>query len=110
MGNRNWIGGKSVSLKQDIRSVSYLKSRAADLLAQINLTRRPVVITQNGQPRAVLQDPESYERMRDALAMLKIAAVAEADVRAGRVEKQSEVFALVRSRLKARRSAHARNA
>jgi prevent-host-death family protein len=42
---------------EDIRPVSYLKSRAGDILEQINETHRPVFITQNGEPRAVLQDP-----------------------------------------------------
>ena len=57
--------------RQDIRPVSYLKARADDLLTQINETRRPVIITQNGEPRAVLQDHKSYENMRDAIGILK---------------------------------------
>ena len=54
-------------MREDIRPVTYLKSRAADLLAQLNKTHRPVIITQNGEPRAVLQDPESFERMKTAI-------------------------------------------
>ena len=50
-----------MNIKSDIKPVSYLKSRAADILRQINDTHRPVIITQNGEPRAVLQDHESYE-------------------------------------------------
>jgi len=40
-------------IKDDIRPVTYLKSKAADLSNQINTTHRPVIITQNGEPRAV---------------------------------------------------------
>ena len=55
-----------MSIATDIKSVTYLKSRAADLLKQINETHRPVIITQKGEPKAVLQDPKSYENMRNA--------------------------------------------
>ena len=48
-------------ITSDIKPITYLKSKAADLLNQINDTHRPVIITQNGEPRAVLQDPESYK-------------------------------------------------
>jgi prevent-host-death family protein len=66
---------------------------SADLLNQVNETHRPVVITQNGEPRAVLQDAESYENMRSALGLLKLLAQAENNVRNGDVTEQSQVFA-----------------
>lgn len=84
---------------EDIRPITYLKSRAADLMEQVNTTHRPVVITQNGEARAVLQDPESYERMRAALGILKLLAQGERDVESGRVVEQREVFASLKSRL-----------
>jgi len=79
-------------IKDDIRPVTYLKSKAADLLNQINTTHRPVIITQNGEPRAVLQDPKSYEDMRNAIGMLKLIAHGENDVRNGKLKTQEEVF------------------
>ena len=56
-----------MSIETEIRPITYLKSRAADLLRQVNETHRHVVITQNGEPKAVLQDPTSFEEMRNAL-------------------------------------------
>ncbi len=88
-----------MSLKSDIRSITYLKSRAADLLKQVNETQRPVVITQNGEPRAVLQDPQSYEDMRNALGMLKLISQGEEDVRQGKVSPQNEVFSKIEKSL-----------
>jgi len=90
-----------MSLKEDIRPVTYLKARAAELLAQVNETRRPVVITQNGEPRGILQDPESFERMRRAIGILKLLAQGEEDFRAGRTVPQRHVFAQLRKRLQA---------
>ncbi|MBN1142293.1 MAG: type II toxin-antitoxin system Phd/YefM family antitoxin [Deltaproteobacteria bacterium] len=63
-----------MNFSTDIKPVTYLKSRAADLLDQINETQRPVIITQNGEPRGVLQDPKSYENMRNAIGILKLLA------------------------------------
>lgn len=81
-----------MKLPEDIRSVTYLKSRAADLLEQVNETKRPVVITQTGEARGVLLDPESYERMRNAIGLLKLLAQGERDLRAGKVTEQEAVF------------------
>jgi prevent-host-death family protein len=89
-----------MNIRNDIKSISYLKSRAADLLSQINETRRPVIITQNGEPRAVLQDPVSYENMRNAIGLLKLISQGESDVRNGRVRPQDEVFKDIEKSLK----------
>lgn len=81
-----------MNITNDIKPVTYLKSKAAVLLNQINETRRPVIITQNGEPRAILQDPESYENMRNAIGLLKLISQGENDVRDGNVKSQEEVF------------------
>ena len=89
-----------MKMHEDIRPVTYLKSRAADLLAQLNETRRPVVITQNGEPRAVIQDPESFERMRTAMGLMKLLAQGEEDVHSGRIYEHNEVFPRVSKKLR----------
>jgi prevent-host-death family protein len=76
----------------DIRSISYLKSKAADLLTQINETHRPVIITQNGEPKAVLQDPISYEKMRNAIGILKLINQGEEEIKKGKTKSQEKVF------------------
>jgi len=89
-----------MKISRDIKPVTYLKSRAADLLKQINETHRPVVITQNGEPRAVLQDPESYEDMRNAIGILKLISQGEKDIKGGKSKSQDEVFANIENILK----------
>jgi prevent-host-death family protein len=89
-----------MNISQDIKSITYLKSRAADLLAQVNETHRPVIITQNGEPKAVLQDPGSYQDMRNAIGTLKLIAQGEDDVRKGRSRSQEDVFARAEHMLK----------
>ena len=90
-----------MNITHDIKPITYLKSRAADLLNQINETHRPVIITQNGEPRAILQDPKSYENMRNAIGILKLISAGEADIREGRVRPQEDVFNDIENSLKA---------
>lgn len=85
-----------MSLKDDVRPITELKSRTAQLLRDVERDRRPMVITQNGRARAVLMDIETWERMRESIAMLRIVARAEADFEAGRVSSTDEVFASAR--------------
>lgn len=88
-----------MKISEDIRPISYLKSRTADALNQINETRRPLVITQNGEPRAVMQDPESYEKTRSAIGLMKLLMQGEEDIRKGRMRGQEEVFARLKKKL-----------
>lgn len=89
-----------MKISEDVRSVTYLKAKAADLLKQINETHRPVIITQNGEPKAVLQDSQSYENMRNALGLLKLIAQSEEDIKKGKTKPQEEIFANLKKTLK----------
>lgn len=89
-------------LKEDIKPVSYLQDRATELLKQVNKSRRPVVITEGGEARAVVLDVDSYEALRDATLLLQLAAQGEADLQEGRVLSQDDALARVRSRLRSR--------
>ncbi len=91
-----------MNISKDIKPITYLKAKAPDLLKQINATHRPVIITQNGEPRAVLQDPQSYENMRNAIGILKLLSQGEEDVRKGRTRSQAKAFAAVERILKER--------
>lgn len=87
-------------IAEDIKPITYMKTRAADLLRTVDETRRPVVITQNGEPKGVVLDVASYQELRDATMMLKLIAQGEADLQAGRVHRQADVFAELRASLK----------
>ena len=89
-----------MNITNEIKPVTYLKSHAANLLKQINETHRPVIITQNGEPKAVLQDPESYENMRNAIGILKLISQGEEDIKSGSVKSQEAVFSDLEAKLK----------
>ncbi len=92
-----------MSQRADVKPITYLKNRTAQLLREVNEGGRAVTITQNGEARAVLMDVDTYDRWRSAMALLKLLAQGEADVEAGRTVKQSDVFR--RSRKAIERSA-----
>ena len=89
-----------MNISSDIRPVTYLKSRAADLLKQINETHRPVIITQNGEPRAVIQDPQSFEDMRNAIGILKLISMGEEDIKNENILEQEDVFKNIEEKIK----------
>jgi prevent-host-death family protein len=89
-----------MNITSDIKPITYLKNRAAEVLQQINETHRPVIITQNGEPRAVLQDPESYENMRNAIGILKLISQGEEDIKQGKVKSQENVFSDIEKRVR----------
>jgi prevent-host-death family protein len=80
-----------VRYSSQIRPISYLKANAAEVLDRIAEDRRPLVITQNGEAKAVLQDIVSYEETQETLALLKILALGNDQVAAGKVSSLAEV-------------------
>lgn len=93
-----------MKIKEDIKPISYLKSRCADLISQINETHRPVIITQNGEPRAVIQDAESYEKTINSLNLLKVLAHSEQAVQKGNTIKQEDLFRQIDDNLMKRKT------
>jgi prevent-host-death family protein len=74
-----------------IRPISYLKANAAEVLQELTDQRQPMVITQNGEAKAVIQDVASYEETQETLALLKILALGNQKVAAGKVKPLAEV-------------------
>jgi prevent-host-death family protein len=80
-----------------VKPISYLKANAAEVLADLTARREPMVITQNGEAKAVLQDVASFEETQEALALLKILALGNQAVAAGKVKPVAEVVARLRA-------------
>lgn len=89
-----------MKLTGNVRSISYLKAHAAELLGHVSDSRGSLVITQNGEARAVLQDIDSYEQTQDSLALLKMLAMSSAHEEAGLTKPAGKAFKDVRARLR----------
>ncbi len=88
-----------MQLKKDIRSISYVKANASEILSQVNDTKSPVYVTQNGEAKAVIMDPESYDNLNNSLKLLKILAQGEKDTESENYEEQSVVFNRIQVKL-----------
>jgi prevent-host-death family protein len=84
-----------------IKPISYLKANAAEVLQQLTDQRQPMVITQNGEARAVIQDMASFEETQETLALLKILALGNQAIEAGKVRPVADIV----RRLRAKRNA-----
>ena len=73
-----------MNLAEDIKPISYVKAHAAEIIEKISENHRSVIITQNGEAKAVLTDIETYQKQQDTLAILKLIALAKEDIAQGR--------------------------
>jgi prevent-host-death family protein len=83
---------------EDIRPISYVKANAAQILDQINMTHRPMFITQNGEAKAVIMDPQSYQRLNDGLKLMKLVSQSEEEFSNGKGIPHKEVFKRLESK------------
>ncbi len=87
-----------MKLSSQVKPISYVKAHAAEIVREIGEKGEPLVITQNGEAKAVIQDIESYERTQETLAFLKILALGNRQIEAGRVQPAAEVVRRLRER------------
>jgi len=89
----------SVNLRDNVRPISYIKTNAAEMLKYVNERKTPVIITQNGEARAVLIDIGTYQDTEDAFALMNIIKTAEKDVESGKSRKAGDVFSDIKEKI-----------
>ena len=85
-----------MSQLSNIKPISYLKANAAQVLTEIQEQRTPMVITQNGEAKAVIQNIADYERMQETMALLKVLALGKQQLEAGKVSSAKSVIRNIR--------------
>jgi prevent-host-death family protein len=91
-----------MKLSSQIKPISYLKAHAAEIVRNLGEQREPLVITQNGEAKVVMQDIETYEQTQETLAFLKILALGTRQIEEGKVQPAENMI----KRLRERRGAH----
>jgi len=91
-----------MKLSGQIKPISYLKAHAAEIVRTIVDRREPLIITQNGEAKGVLQDIDSYEQTQETVALLKILALGSRQIETGQVQPVGDVIARLRKRRPAR--------
>ena len=85
-----------MKLSTQIKPISYLKAHAAEIVRNMSEQREPLVITQNGEAKVVLQDIESYEQSQETMALLKILTLGNRQIEAGKLEPAASVIQRLR--------------
>ena len=81
-----------MDLTSQIKPITYLKNKTADLVNEVSESGKTVVITQNGEAKVAVMGVETYDAWRKAMVLLRLAAHAQADVDAGQTMSQAEAF------------------
>ena len=89
-----------MKLTTQIKPISYLKTHAAEIVRNMGVRGEPLIITQNGEAKVVIQDIESFEQTLETMALLKILALGNRQIEAGSVELAANVI----NRLRGKRS------
>ncbi|MDD5179898.1 MAG: type II toxin-antitoxin system Phd/YefM family antitoxin [Gallionellaceae bacterium] len=87
-----------MSYLSQIKPISYLKANAAEVLLQLAEQRQPMVITQNGEAKAVIQDVASFEATQETLALLKVLALGNQEIERGKVKPVAAVVQRLRAK------------
>lgn len=82
-----------------VKPISYLKANAAEVLTDLSENREPMVITQNGEAKAVIQGIREYENTQETLALLKILALGNRDIEEGRFSNAKDVIARLKNKI-----------
>ncbi len=67
--------GLCMKMSESVKSISYLKANAADMIDEINKDQKTYIITQNGEAKVIVQDIKVYEKTQETMAMLKLMAM-----------------------------------
>ena len=87
-----------MKLSSRIKPISYLKAHAAEIVRTLGDQQEPLIITQNGEAKVVVQDIDSYEQTQETVALLKILALGSRQIEAGQVQPAAEIIARLRER------------
>jgi prevent-host-death family protein len=81
-----------------IKPISYVKSHVSEIVGSLSENGEPLIITQNGEAKAVLLDYDSYKQSRETFALLKILALGNKQIDEGKVVPASQAIRRIRKR------------
>ncbi len=87
-----------MKLSRQIKPISYLKAHTAEIVRTLGERQELLIITQNGEAKAVIQDIDSYEDTENTIALLKVLALGNRQIEAGQTEPAPDVIARIRER------------
>ena len=92
-----------MKLSESIKPISFLKAHASEIIRELNKSRKTIIITQNGEAKAIVQDIKLYEQNQESMALLKILAQSNDSIRRGKVKPAAQAFADIRKKINDKR-------
>ncbi len=89
-----------MKLSEAVKPISYLKAHASEVIREISKKNKTIIITQNGEAKAVLQDIKHYEQMQESLALLKILSQSSIGLKKGKTRSLKKAFESIRKKVK----------
>lgn len=77
---------------EDIRPAADLKKKSGQLLRQVQTTRRPILLTKNGKPTAVLIDVKEFAEQLASRRLARLLKQAEKEIAEGKGRDIDEFF------------------
>ena len=85
---------------ENIKPISFLKSHASEIIRNLNKSKKTIIITQNGEAKAVVQDIKLYEQNLESMALLKILAQSNESIKKDKIKPINKSFSDLDSRIK----------
>ena len=89
-----------MKLSEAVKPISYVKANAAEIIEQVCETGNPVIVTQNGYAKVIIQDLKEYERTQETLALLELVRQGEEEIRTGNYLPAGKASAYLRKEIK----------
>lgn len=89
-----------MKLSRQIKPISYLKAHASEVVRQLGEQREPLIITQNGEAKVVMQDIQTYEQQQETMALLKILSLGTRQIEEGKIQSATNAITEIRGRRK----------
>ena len=89
-----------MKFSENIKPISYLKAHASEIIRELSKSKKTIIITQNGEAKAVVQDIKLYEQNQESMALLKILAQSGQNIRKGKIKSMSQAFSNIEHKIK----------
>jgi prevent-host-death family protein len=89
-----------MKFSESVKPVSYLKAHISEIINDLNKNNKTLLITQNGEAKAVLQDVKVYEQTQEAIALLKIISLSDANLKQKKYKSVDKSFKLLKAKIK----------
>ena len=81
-----------MKLSESVKPISYLKSHASEVIRDVSENYKTILITHNGEAKAILQDVKVYEKQQETLAMLKLLTLSTKSIKEGKAKSIKKAF------------------